>query len=100
MKYFFNISLLLLLFVNAFGFHDPTKPFPFVTKKQEQVEEVLLKLNMTFISKDSKIAVINGDSYSEGDVVLGKTIISIDADKVTVLDHKSNKDQVISSEAN
>ena len=100
MKCFFNASLLLLLLTNAFGFHDPTKPFPFVTKKQEQVEEVLLKLNMTFVSKDSKIAVINGESYAEGDIVLGKTIISIDDDKVTVLDHESNKDQVISSETN
>ena len=63
------------------GLHDPTTPAYYSTPIQK-AESKDFELIMTFVSGQSKIAIINGTTYEEGAIVDGFQIKKIEQNKV------------------
>lgn len=63
------------------GMHDPTTPNYYSTPTQK-TESRDLQLIMTFVSGQSKIAIIDGTTYEEGAIVDGYQIKKIEQNKV------------------
>jgi len=62
---------------------------------KEEVEELYLEAIVTF--KGKKQAVINGNNYSEGDLVLGRKLVGIYYNRVSLVENGKIKDITIKS---
>jgi hypothetical protein len=62
--------------------HDPTRPASNVASAKDAQGEQALKLNAIFITDQRKLAIINGKSYSAGEQVQGRKIVTILANQV------------------
>jgi hypothetical protein len=63
------------------GLHDPTSP-AYYSMPVQKIEAKSLELIMTFVSGNSKIAIINGTTYEEGAIIDGFQIKKIEQNKV------------------
>ncbi|NCP65806.1 MAG: hypothetical protein GW763_16720 [Paraglaciecola sp.] len=62
--------------------NDPTRPASSVASTKDTQGEQSLKLNAIFITDERRLAIINGKSYSAGEQVQGKKVVTILANQV------------------
>lgn len=101
------LPVLLLMFCAATTAEqelvDPTRPYvsKHATVIQNEglnlVDDTQVMVTAIFISDRNKHAIINGKNYSEGQVVLGNKIISIEQDRVVLSDDDGSKELFINS---
>lgn len=63
---------------------DPTQP-PIATEQTEEGGKTVFKLNSIVIGKHRRIATINDQFVSVGDRIAGAKVVSIRANRVTLL---------------
>jgi hypothetical protein len=93
MKYLSCCLILLVAFTStAKTLVDPTRPSAnsSIGKAKQSAGETVFVLNAVFINGDSKLAVINGKHYQQGQNVLGNKLILISRNKV-VLDSQHGR---------
>lgn len=79
--------LLVVVFCLSYGeLYDPTQPAGY------EAEDTLgdIDFSMAFASDDNKVAIINGNSYHEGDSINGNKIIEIATNKVVLQNPRGN----------
>ena len=90
---------IVLLVVFCYGqdalLHDPTKPLGYTAKNDISLQD--LNFSMAFASDDNKVAIINGDSYHEGDFISGNKIVEITTNKVVMQDPRTNSKTELSA---
>jgi len=95
MKFLYINPLVVLIFCFSFTVsavdYDPTKPLIKISSKQDKVFKKTTKqnnkkrrnpLSAIFIKQGHHQAIINNHLYQSGDTVLGKKIVSINANTV------------------
>ena len=102
------LAILLLMFCTGAtaqqALVDPTRPYDRnhdapVEHKQglKLAADMQVKVTAIFISEQNKHTIINGKSYSEGQVVLGNKIISIEHHRVVLRDGDGSKEFFINN---
>ena len=86
-KRYLSLAAVMVLFVqpvvvDASGFVDPTRPSGFVAARAVDGEQ--FRLQSVLAGSGRKLAIINGNSYSEGDRMALGEVVSISADRVVI----------------
>jgi len=102
------LALLLLIFCTCASAQqalvDPTRPYfgeydatVSENKGPKLAADTQLKVTAIFVSEQSKHTIINGKNYSEGQVVLGNKIISIEHHRVVLRGADGSKEFFINN---
>jgi len=63
---------------------DPTRPADFINNNQPSVNIANLQVSSILISRNRRIAVINGQFFKVGDSISGNKVVKIDANSVAL----------------
>ena len=87
--------------IQKYAFNDPTKPYGYKQSEQSlEPQKTSLSLAMTFISSNGNSAVINGVSYSVGEVISGYRLKEIAPNKVTLVSLATGEQVILTAKRN
>ncbi len=96
-KYIILLFVFCLSYAEGVLLYDPTKPSGYETKNDISLKNI--SFSMAFASEDNTIAIINGNSYREGDFIGGNKIIEITVKKIVIQDPRTNNKIEISAKS-
>ncbi len=85
-------SLLLLICTQSVyaELHDPTRPPKYVEKQVGAVDTSTLDLNLTLVSADRKVVVINGLPLKVGESIGDERVVMIESNSVQLMGSSGN----------